>query len=185
MVAKTFIPKSVEIINAKGMSLSGDSVIYVESTSKPDDWDSNWNPNNNSVVYSTSESDFDSMLVYESFTGCVQNDGTIKLTKYNGGYSSNMTLKIPRTINGKVVSLISTNFFKTTGSYSNIRIYIPSSVTKIEANAFVLHQYSYYINFYFEVAAIPSTYETNWCYNSYYSDTSSYIRYNLNSVFDY
>lgn len=184
-IVKVFVPINVEIINANGLSLRDDSVIYVQAATKPDDWDSNWNPNNKNVVYSTSESDFDSMIVHEYFVGSVQNDGTIKLTQYIGSYRSNMSLKIPRTINGKVVSTISANFFKTTSRYSEMRIYIPSNVTKIEANAFTLYQYSYYVNFYFEVNAIPSTYETNWCYNSYYSDTSSYIRYNLNSVFDY
>ena len=184
-IAKVFVPNNVEIINAKGMLLRGDSIIYAQTASKPDDWDSNWNYNGITVVYSTSESDFDSIIIFDKFIGNVKGNGTIELTKYTGVYNNDITLKLPRTINGKTVTSISANFYKASSRYNNVNIYIPSTITNIEANAFVVYQYSYYINFYLEVSEIPTSYEENWCYNTYYGNSTSYIHYYSNSSLDY
>ena len=182
--AMVFVPNSVEIINAYGLSLGSSSTIYVEASQKPDDWDSNWNPNNRTVVYSALESDFDSMVSFDGFIGFINESGTIELTQYTYGLGYNSTIKIPRSIEGKVVSSLATNFIKTTGSYSGVNIYIPSSITTIKTFAFYLYQTSY-LNLYIEAPEAPETYESNWCYNSYYGNNYTYINYNYNASMGY
>lgn len=58
---KIYIPGGVSIINANAMLLKSGSEIYTEVVSKPDEWDSCWNPNSIGVVYSTSLEDFNNL----------------------------------------------------------------------------------------------------------------------------
>ena len=58
---KVYIPSGVSIINANAMLLKSGSKIYTGVSSKPDDWDTNWNPNSIEVIYSTSLVDFNNL----------------------------------------------------------------------------------------------------------------------------
>ena len=181
--ASLFIPNNVGIINANGIYINSGSIIYAEVSQKPDDWDTNWNPNNTLVVYSASKQSFDNMIITDSYIGVIKGDNTIELLQYLGSY--NTTIKIPRIINGRTVTSIAADCFKTTSRYSNLKIYIPNTITNIETKAFDLYQYSYTAYIYLESNVIPSTYETNWYYNSYYSNNTSYISCVLGTTFDY
>ena len=178
-----FIPNNVAIINAYGLDLYNNSIIYVEVFEKPEDWDTKWNSNARTVVYSANKSDYENLVFYENMIGRIKDDNTIELIKYTGEYA-NTTIKIPRTIDGKVVSSISTGFFVTNSSYNNMNIYIPSSVTVIESKAIDIWQSYYYLYIYLESSSIPSAYETNWYYNSY-SNNTSYIGVHTGETFDY
>lgn len=183
-----FIPNSVSIINANGLYLSSGSTIYAEASAKKDDWDSNWNANSTEVVYSTTKQAFASMFKYGDFSGNIKNDGTIELTKYNGTYKNGMTIKIPRKINGKTVASIKGHFFYENTSYTNVKIYIPSTVQIVETNAFDCYistsSSSYYPSFYLEASEVPTGFESNWYYNTYYSSTSNFKVY-LGQELDY
>ena len=118
-----------------------------------------------------------------SYIGVIKTDNTIELLQYKGIYGS--SIKIPRTINGRTVTSIATDCFKTSSSYSNLSFYIPNTVTMIEEKAFNLYQNSYYYAYiYLEASNIPSTFETNWYYNSRYNNTS-YITVTTGQNLDY
>ena len=176
-----FIPNTVSIINANAFEYAP-TTIYVEASQKPDDWDSNWNPNNRPVVYSTSRQDFENIFKTDSYIGVIKSDNTIELLQYLGNYN-NTTIKIPREINGKIVTSIAAGCFKTTSNNNNLKIYIPNTITKIETKAIDLYQSYYYAYIYLEANSIPSTYETNWYYNSY--SNTNYISVNTGTTFDY
>jgi len=166
-----FIPNNVEIINANAFDYDS-TMIYVEVSQKPDDWDSNWNSNNTNVMYSISKESFENMVFTNDYIGVIKADNTIELLKYTGSYS--YSIKIPRTINGRTVTSIATDCFKTSSSYSNLSFYIPNTVTTIKEKTFDLYQNSYsYAYIYLEASNIPSTFETNWYYNSYYGSTNN------------
>lgn len=177
-----FIPNNVEIINANALDLnSSSSIIYVEVSQKPDNWDTTWNPNNRTVIYSTSKQTFANMFITDDYIGTIKSDNTIELLQYKGSYG---TIKIPRTINGRTVTSIASDCFKTTSNYSNLKIYIPSSITKIASKGIVLYQSYYNAYIYLESNSIPSNYEENWYYNSYNNNTS-YISVQTGTNFDY
>lgn len=181
VTTRLFIPKNVEIINSKGIDLDGSySTIYVEASAKPDDWDSVWNADSyTNVVYSASKNEFINTFFTEEFMYKIKTDNTIELVKYLG--SSN-TIKIPRTIDGKVVTSIKEDFVdaKSSATY----IYIPKTVEVIESMAFeVTSNVSLYI--YLEDITVPSTYSTNWYYNTYYSSNTKYIYVQTSYKLDY
>ena len=177
-----FIPDNVEIINANGIYLKSQSLIFVEVSQKPDDWDTQWNPNGVSVSYSATYNDFERTIVTPEFIGKVKDNGTVELLQYLGKYN-NTTIKIPREISGKTVTSIAAGCFKTTSNNNNLKIYIPNTITKIETKAIDLYQSYYYAYIYLEANSIPSTYETNWYYNSY--SNTNYISVNTGTTFDY
>ena len=168
-----FIPKSVKTIVAYGVGYA--DYYLVEATSKPDEWDTYWNGNRSGITYGVSDEifiDVTNKMMYK-----VEN-GKITLTKYLG---SNSTIYIPRTINGYVVTKIATSFYS---SSSTRYIYIPKEVTSIETKAFTNTSYSRHY-FYFEVAEQPSSWGTEWYYNSYYGSYTNYISKSWNQKFSY
>lgn len=177
-----FIPSNVSIVNASGFYYHNE-IIYVEASQKPEDWDTNWKTSSGSgtVIYSASKDEFINTIKSGDFVGVIKSDNTIELTKYNG---SSKTVYIPRTINGRTVTSIATGFIKTSSTSSGINIYIPSTVTTIAGKAIDLYQYNYTAYIYLETDSIPSTYESNWYYNSRYNNTS-YITVETGTKFDY
>ncbi len=165
--ALVFIPNNVEIINADGIYIDG-GTIFVEYPSKPEDWDTEWNGYGGEVIYSTSKEDFDSIVITDMFVGKIKKDNTIELEKYTGRYQNMMTLEIPRTIDGRIVSTIDADFFDFSYiSNRSISIYIPSSVQIVEEAAFNVNTNSTgYVRVYLESSSVPSTFETNWVHNT-------------------
>lgn len=174
------IPSSVDTINAQGIYLSNSSSrIFVEHSSKPVDWDTYWtNLSSSYIQWGTYYDDFsitsDGLFLY---TTTVSGVG-IELVEYLG--SSN-TIRIPRSIDGKNVVKIRTGFL-TKSSYRYI--YIPSEVKNVESKAFENTSYStWYV--YLETSEVPSTWNSQWYYNSYYGSTTNYLSMNYDYSFDY
>ena len=185
-----YIPNSVEIINSQGIYLDNETgtTIYVQTSDKPEDWDTNWNVRNVNVVYSTSKSDFDNIIYDGVFKGVLKSDGTVEITEYTKNISSGSKIRIPRKIDGKNVTSIKQGLIKITSNIQNITIYIPSTITSIEGRAFEFYvstnTTSYYPNIRLEAENVPSGYATDWYYNTY---TSNQQRINIytNETLDY
>ena len=170
-----YIPKSVNTINAYGVSCA--DYYCIEAKSKPDEWDTYWNGNRTTNVYfdwNYEEDRIDTVnkVIYKIENNCVT------LIKYLG---SSSTLYIPRTIEGYTVTKIATGFYSSSGTRY---IYIPKEVTSIETKAFTNTSYSTHY-FYFEVAEQPSSWGTEWYYNSYYGSYTNYISKSWNQKFSY
>ena len=56
------IPDSVTTMGDLVFSGCSLSIIYCEAESKPDGWNENWNPDNITVVWGVSKSEFDEMI---------------------------------------------------------------------------------------------------------------------------
>ena len=168
-----FIPKSVKTIVAYGVGYA--NYYWVETASKPDEWDTYWNGNRSGITYGVSSDTFidaTNKMMYK-----VEN-GQATLTKYFG---SNSTIYIPRTINGYIVTKIATGFYS---SSSTRYIYIPKEIATIESKAFTNTSYSTHY-FYFEIIEQPLSWGTEWYYNSYYGSYTNYISKSWNQKFSY
>lgn len=178
------IPKNVSIINANGLDVYSEAIVLVEVESKPDDWDSNWISSSYAKVYYSVP--VDNLAISGNFLGTIKNDGTVELIMYTGAYSSQLTLKIPRVIDNRIVSSIKNGFYAQKTSYPGVKIYIPSTISAIEYDAFDFYysSTSYYPTFYVEVSEIPETYANNWYYNSYRSSNKYFYCYTAQD-FDY
>ena len=162
-----YIPSSVAVINAYGVY--GGSIkenIYVERNEKPDDWDSNWTNLTDKILYAIGEVKTNAFFRYS-----VKNNA-VSLVKYLG---SSANVLIPSEIDGLPVIDIKTGFLRSSDAMS---INVPSSITKISANAFV-NTGSRTFTFYCQAQAKPDDWDSN-C-------VSGYANYNWNQFegFDY
>ena len=171
------LPRGIEIINVNAIIVPNDSQIYVNEASKPYDWDSNWTDVNN-IYY------FD-----DEYTGVINGylyyatETEVLLVKYIG----NENVYIPREIYNLPVTIIKEGFIETNSSYHPIyKIYIPNSITSIEYHAFNTYASGTYIEYYLEESSVPTTWDTNWYNNPYYSgENTSYLRLNYNYNYIY
>ena len=175
-----YIPKSVTTINASG--ICGFDKYLVGVSAKPSEWDSLWagsSTSSKNIQYSVDYSDVEDIKVNatEEYVYTVSSKG-VSLVSYIG---SSTTVKIPRKIDGIVVNEIKTGFFKGSGTRY---FYIPSSVTIIESKAFVNTSTSTFY-FYCEASSQPSTWASDFYYNSYYGSTTKYITFYWSQSFDY
>ena len=163
------IPLSVNLINEKGILVqNGNPMIYVYASSKPIDWDSNWTNKLTDVVYGV-----DGEIKQNNFFLYSADETAVTLLLYLGSSSN---IYIPNTLDNLPVTSIKSNFFA-----SNYRaaIYIPSSITVIEENAFINKAYNKF-TFYCEASAKGSNWEPYWYSkntsyaNFYYSQTDSF-----------
>ena len=173
------IPLSVTTINAYGFN-GVCNLFYVEAASKPNEWDSFWagsNTSNYSINYSSSISN---LGVYDNIIYGVNADNIVSLFKYIISVEDYTSIIIPRTINGKAVTTIKANFISVSSAKTGISVYIPNTVTTIEAYAFYYYYSSsstwYYPKYYCEATVQPSGWNTNWHYNGYYgNNTYKYV----------
>lgn len=152
-----YIPLSVAIINSYGFEC-GCSLYKVAAPMKPEEWDTYWagsNTSSQNVEYGSSANySFGSIGGFDYLI----EDNEVSLLKYNG--SSNV-IYLPSVIEGKPVTTIKTGFF--TNRYVSKYVYIPSSITKAEANAFAYYNSSSYTSyFYFESASLPTGFDSMW-----------------------
>ena len=159
-----YIPDSVSVINAYGFNSIDCNNYLVEADSKPSEWDSYWNGSNSSLNVHYS---IDQNINYKDGFIYTANPSHATLIKYIG---SSTTVKIPRTIDGVTVREIKADFFSGSGTRY---FYIPTTVNKIESKAFVNTSSSTFY-FYCEIDAQPSTWASDFYYNSYYGSTSNY-----------
>lgn len=175
-----YVPGSVEIINSEAFCFSSSKVqYYVSATSKPEDWDSNWCDGASNIIYNAQREDVENIGVYENFDYTISNN-EITLTKYNGSSSE---IKIPRTINGKAVVKIASGFMSRSSSITT-EVFIPNSVTTIEANAFTNSYYGTFV-FYFETSSKSEGISSSYYYNSYYGSYSEFKEERFNTAFGY
>lgn len=156
-----YIPKSVSIINANGVTAK---YCFVEAKEKRDEWDTYWNYDASIVIFGV-PSDYQIDLKNQMLYQVTSNEVT--LLRYFG---SSSTVYIPREINGYTVTKIASNFYESRSA----SIYIPKEIEMIESKAFnSTSSYTFY--FYFEIDKEPSNWAQNWYYNSYSDNSSSYI----------
>ena len=158
-----YIPNSVSIINANGIySENRSMVIYVYAASKPVDWDSNWTNVLSNVIYG-----MDGEININNFFVYMIKNNNVTLISYLGSSSN---VYIPSSLDGNPVTIIKTGFYQRNGGAD---IYIPSSVTTIETNAFV-NKSSKYFNIYCEIDDAAQGWNESWYFNTYRNDNSYY-----------
>ena len=154
-VGWVYIPASVSVINAKG--INGGSIyeaIYIEHNDKPEDWDTNWTTLQDKVIYGVGEVKTNSFFRYS-----IKNN-QVALVKYLG---SSTNVMIPKEIDAMPVTEIKNGFFK--ADKKGASIYIPSTVTRIRANAFNVPSGKTF-TFYCQVASQPDDWDSSWAMGS-------------------
>ena len=137
-------------------------VIYVYAASKPVDWDSNWTNVLSNVIYG-----MDGEININNFFVYMIKNNNVTLISYLGSSSN---VYIPSSLDGNPVTIIKTGFYQRNGGAD---IYIPSSVTTIETNAFV-NKSSKYFNIYCEIDDAAQGWNESWYFNTYRNDNSYY-----------
>lgn len=165
-----YIPSSVEAINANGIYLDGtDTKIFVQASSKPVDWDSNWTNRLSNAVFG-----LDGEVGINKFFLYTIKNNKVTLFSYFGNSSN---VYIPDELGGYPVTTIKGGFYERNGG---AEIYIPSSVETIEASAFVNKSSKKFV-FYLEASEIKEGWNNNWYYNSYNASASAYVTKNWDS----
>ncbi len=125
------IPSNVQSIGSYSFSKCDSLIIYCEALSKPDGWNSYWNPDNRPVYYGTTS---DNSFEINDFIYIIQNNEAI-VARYAGD-SSTIVIPDKVEINGKEydVTIIGRKAFENNASLTNISI--PNSITEIESCAF-------------------------------------------------
>ncbi len=174
-----WIPKSVGIINANGLT-SSCSYYFVEADAKPDEWDTYWHSSTTTTkeYYNMPEN---SQAINDYL--CFKENDEITLIKYLG---SSSTIKIPRKLAGLTVTKIKEGFMsKNSGDSRKYTIYIPKEIITIEQKSFVGTSYNVEFCFYIEVEEIPSTWNSDWFFSSYYNNNTHYLTKYLGQTLNY
>lgn len=172
-----YIHNSVLIINEYGVVLRNSSAtIYVESNSKPVDWDSNWTNYLENAVYGIGDIHSNNVFLYS-----VQGN-KVSLIKY---LAETTNIFIPDEIDGKTVTEIKGRFVELDRGAD---IYIPSSITKIGAKAFNSTDYKR-IDIYCQAASKPDDWDSN-CVSgygsrNYYWDQDDKFNYSFGEEYVY
>lgn len=153
------IPKSVTTINAYAFD-DVCSTFYVGTAANPDEWDSYWAGKNTSSVTVHYSVDVGALKVYRDFM-YAESEDEITLVKYTGTSS---LIFLPSEIEGKSVTAIVSGFASVGGA---MHVYVPSSIRKIEAKAFIVTGSSLYSEFYFSLNTLPFGIDVGFFYNSY------------------
>ena len=165
-----YIPSSVEVINAYGFADVCDR-FYTNHTSQPDEWDSNWAGyyTSNITIYYNKQLDEVALLSQDGkYEYILLDNGTINLVKYLGS-SSSSTLKVPREVDGYIISKISSKCYEITYYSNTFGIYIPKTVTILEENAFYKSVTNCHTSVFFEAEfALPGYHEGFVNISSYY-----------------
>ena len=165
-----YIPSSVEIINANGVTIDSKTAIYVQADSKPVDWDTNWT---NYLANATFG--IDGEVGVNNFFLYATKNGKATIFKYLGTSSN---VYIPAELGDSPVATIKNGFYERNGG---AEIYIPSSVETIEARAFV-NKSNKTFTFYLADNEAKDGWDVNWYYNSLNSNNTSYVTKNWNST---
>ena len=150
------IPAGVERVAKSAFVGCNNLVIYSATVSSLAGWNYGWNTSN--VVHYW-ETLGPLSLSNGSFTACENLDNTARITGYTGGKSE---ITIPATVSDRSaneynVTRISEGFLKDEDDVTFL--YIPSSVTKVEANAI---SGCPALKIYCQADSVPATWDTNW-----------------------
>ena len=99
----------------------------------------------------------------------------VTLFKY---YGSSSNVYVPAEIDGHPVTAIKSGFYERNGG---AEIYVPSSIETMETSTFV-NKSNKKFDIYLETADAKEGWHTNWYYNSYNANTTSYVTKNWNST---
>ncbi|QLY39805.1 leucine-rich repeat protein [Hujiaoplasma nucleasis] len=165
-----FIPESVSAVNYQAF-YSDNATIFVEHDSKPDNWDSSWYEDVDSVVWGQSISDFG---IENDYLFMINNNGAYILA-YTGEWNYSETLVIPTELGGYDVVGIKTHAIKyTSGNYSYpMKIVLPATLTYLEERAITYYRY---IKIYSYASSQPSSWDYYFGYSSYNGSSSSSYR---------
>lgn len=164
------VPKSVNTVNYSGFDLLSNCTVYIELSSIPSDWDSNWK-------YSISGFILGSKATYDSTGSYLYEivDGKIYLKKYLKTITPQIPVFIPEEIDGKAVYGIRSYCYQpniSNNSANRCIFVIPSTITVMEKSAIYL-SYSYtYSNIFLNFTSssyVPSTWNSSWCSSSSYA----------------
>ena len=171
--ATIYIPSTVSKIEERAFYFSSNnySVIWCGKTAPPSGYAEGWYYSSYSSNYITVTYGVNlpaTIKQYDNFL-YTESDDEVILLNYIGNSGS---LKIPRTIEGKLITTINSGFYQT-ATASTKYIYIPKTITTIKDKAFInMHSYTMYI--YCEATSIPSTWASNFYYSNYSGNTTSY-----------
>ena len=145
------ISTTVTEIQANAFTGCTEVSVLCRASAKPSGWSSSWNSSNRPVVwkYSGAKGVTSDGLKWASVTG-----DTIVIYGYGG---SNASVTIPTTINGKTVSGISENAFRSNTTITSV--FIPTCIEYIGSGAFVGCS-NLTINC--EIASAPSGWSSSW-----------------------
>ena len=131
-----YIPDSVATIKGYAFNNCSNLIIYCEAASKPSGWDSNWNPSNKKVVWSSYMGINGTLDDFKYTAHCDENGNSyIQINQYIGN-DTNIVIPDMIVINEEniPVKVIGNNLFQ--NNKSILSITIPDSVTTIGDYAF-------------------------------------------------
>lgn len=123
------IPNSIEFIGENAFKDSGKLVVYCQASEKPSGWDEGWDNGQSTVVWGAIAGAYG--ITDDGFQWRFVGDGNIEITGYRG---NSIKVKIPSTIEEKIVTSINKGAFSGLGGLFSVEI--PGSVTQMPSNAF-------------------------------------------------
>ena len=123
------IPESIEFIGENAFNVSGKLVVYCLASEKPSGWDKDWDQGQSTVVWGAIAGAYG--ITDDAFQWRLTGDENIEITGYRG---DSIKVKIPSTIEGKIVTSINKGAFSGLGGLFSVEI--PSVVTQMPSNAF-------------------------------------------------
>ena len=158
-----YIPSCVTTIDPKAFYISSGnsySYFYIEASSKPDGWASNWALNNNYNTQYNYNSEVPDVYFEGDFAYLETSEITVKLVSYLGNASS---VIVPRLINGKTVTGV--NEYTFCFDYGNYYyIYIPKTITYLPKCTIYLYSGDS-CNIYYEGTSSQLSKENYYCAN--------------------
>lgn len=133
-----YIPSCVTTIESKAFSITSgntNSKFYIEASSKPDGWASDWAVYTNYSNQYNYNSDVPDVYFEGDFAYIETSETAVKLVSYLG---REISVVVPRTINGKTVTGVNEYTFCFEGS-SSYSIYIPKTITYLPKYAIYLY----------------------------------------------
>lgn len=176
--ATVLIPNSVTRIQANAFQNPNSKQfnIYCQAESKPADWDSDWKYSNINVSFNQSAK-FNYLYTDNYEYAYLLEDNNITLLAY---YGKDSVIKIPRQIDGKNVTKISSYCFTFN---AETRVYIPNNIT-IQSYGFDNSAYNR-IYIYSEATSRPSSWNSYAFYNTAGGSENYYFTFYYSQTLDY
>jgi hypothetical protein len=115
-----YIPSNITTIGNNAFNGCNNLTVYTEFESRPDGWDTNWNPNNRPVIWNMTKG-----LSYNLINNSYY--------EVSNGTATAIDIVIPPMYNGLPVTRIADNAFR---DRTNLNLTLPSSITSIGTEVF-------------------------------------------------
>ena len=145
------VPTSILYVEANAFTGCTNASILCKASAKPSGWVSTWNSSNRPVVWNYAGTNG---VTSDGLKWATVNGDTVVIYGYSG---SSTSVSIPTTINGKTVSGISENAFRSNTTITSV--FIPTCIEYIGSGAFVGCT-NLTINC--EAASAPSGWSSSW-----------------------